>query len=354
MKFAIATRNVSWRPADLDKCENSSIAVLDDGALDYYAALVSHLKQAARYQLLGHLLSGQKIDGLAKKVVATRAKMGGDTFYTFLIRPDELLRIAYVGHKASRDVDDLDTYQRMLEPVRLRKIAKYINDGGRFPTNIVVNFKTTRRGGLQFDRKETYGDETLGVLHLPPMYGSAWVIDGQHRLYGYEYSRRVGGGDGFQQDTSSLSVLAYENLGAEEEMNLFIDINSKQKKVRTALLGELYADLHWNSPDPEEAFQALLFRIAARLNSDKASPLYERMVVTGKRKSQYRCLTPTSISHGLKHAGLLGTLGGGAIVPGPLSTAKADAYRPNLRKAPRQSLPPVSGNSRRESLSIGP
>ena len=82
VKFAIATRNVSWRQADLDKCEESKIAVLDDGALDYYTALVSHLKQAARYQLLGHLFSGRKIDGLAKQVVATRAKMGGNTFYT--------------------------------------------------------------------------------------------------------------------------------------------------------------------------------------------------------------------------------------------------------------------------------
>ncbi len=64
VKFAIATRNVSWRQADLDKCEASKIAVLDDGALDYYAALVSHLKQAARYQLLGHLFSGLfRIDG---------------------------------------------------------------------------------------------------------------------------------------------------------------------------------------------------------------------------------------------------------------------------------------------------
>ena len=100
----IATRNIAWSDVDLDRCGRAKIGVLTDGELDYYVELVRHLKQAARYQFLGHMFGGQKIDGLAKQVVATQGKMGGDTFYTFLIRPDELLKIAYVGHKASRDI----------------------------------------------------------------------------------------------------------------------------------------------------------------------------------------------------------------------------------------------------------
>ena len=87
VKFVIATRNISWRIVDLAKCKKSKIAVITDGELDYYAALVKHLKHAARYQFLGHMFGGQKIDGLARKVVATRGKMGGEVFYTFLIPP---------------------------------------------------------------------------------------------------------------------------------------------------------------------------------------------------------------------------------------------------------------------------
>ena len=255
--------------------------------------------------------------------------MGGETFYTFLIRPDELLKIAYVGHKASRDIENLETYQRMLQPRRLKKIAEYINGGGKFPTNIVVNLKTGKKTKLRFDVKDKYGEEALGALHLPPIYASAWIIDGQHRLYGYAYAR---GKEGFNQDSTGLPVLAYENLPADKEMNLFIDINSKQVKVKTGLLVELYADLHWRSSDPEEAFQALLSRIASRLNSVRTSPFHDRMVVTGKKKTQYRCLTQTSVRDGLRVAKLLGTLSKGAIVPGPLSTGKADDYDANLRK----------------------
>lgn len=330
VKPVIATRNIAWSNVDLRRCETAQIGVLTDGELDYYVELVKHIKQAARYQFLGHMFGGQKIDGLAKRVVATRGKMGGDTFYTFLIRPDELLKTAYIGHKASRDTENLETYQRMLQPHRLKKIAKYINDGGKFPTNIVVNLKTPKGTDLQFDSRETYGDEAWGTLHLPPNYASAWIIDGQHRLYGYVYAREDGG---FKDDSTALPVLAYENLPAEKEMNLFIDINSKQVKVRTSLLVELYADLHWCSSNADEAFQALHSRIASRLNSTKTSPLHERMVVTGKRKTRHRCLTTTSIRAGLDVAKLLGTLSKGVVLPGPLSTAKPDDYEANLNKA---------------------
>ena len=292
---------------------------------------MQHLKSAARYQFLAHMFGGLKIDGLAREVFATRGKMGGDTFYTFLIRPDELLKIAYVGHKSSRDEENLQTYQRMLQPSRLKRIAQYINGGGKFPTNIVVNLKTAKRRRLKFERLDNSGVETLGTLHLPANYASAWIIDGQHRLYGYAYARDDP--DSFNEDSTLLPVLAYENLSAEREMQLFIDINSKQVKVNTGLLVELYSDLHWNSSDPEEAFQALLSRIASRLNSVQTSPLHDRIVVTGKKKTQDRCLTQTSVRDGLNVARLLGTVSKGAILPGPLSTADSEAHEANLKKA---------------------
>ena len=237
--------------------------------------------------------------------------------------------IAYVGHKASRDVENIETYQRLLQPRRLKKIGEYINGGGKFPTNIVVNLKSTRKSGLRFDGTRNVGDEQFGILHLPTNYASAWVIDGQHRLYGYAYAREA---EGFRDDKTTLSVLAYENLPSDKEMNLFIDINSKQVKVSSGLLVELYADLHWASTDVEEAFQALLSRIASRLNTEKTSPLNNRMVVTGRKKTSFRCLTQTSIRDGLAEAKLMGTVAKGSITPGPLSTRKGDVYEANLKK----------------------
>ena len=328
-KYAIATRNISWSSTDLKKCEEADIIVISDNEIDYYKALVQHLKTAARFQLLAHFFGGTGVSGLATEVVATRGKMGGDTFYTFLIRPDELLKIAYVGHKSSRNIENLETYQRMLQPNRLKKIAIYINDDGKFPTNIVVNLKTKRRGGLRFDEKQKIGNESFGILHLPANYASAWIIDGQHRLYGYAYARE---NSAYDADSTTIPVLAYENMPADKEMNLFIDINSKQVKVAPGLLSELYSDLHWKSNDVEKAFQALLSRVASRLNSEKTSPLCERMVVTGKKKTAYRSLTQTAIQDGLKQAKLLGSIVKGTVVPGPFSTVDPMKYDENLKK----------------------
>ena len=68
---------------------------------------------------------------------------------------------------------------------------------------------------MRFDVKDKDGKEAWGTLHLPPNYASAWIIDGQHRLYGYAYAR----GTGFNQDATVLPVLAYENLPVNKEIS---------------------------------------------------------------------------------------------------------------------------------------
>lgn len=95
IRIVIATRNILLNDVALAKCKEAQITIITDSEIDYYTSLVQHLKYAARYQFLAHMFGGQKIDGLARQVVATRGKMGGVPFYTFLIPPDKLLKIAY-------------------------------------------------------------------------------------------------------------------------------------------------------------------------------------------------------------------------------------------------------------------
>ena len=145
VKYAIATRNIAWSEADIAKCTEAQISIISDTELDYYVELVKQLKQASRYQFLSHMFEGQKIDGLAQKVFATKGRVRDTNFYTFLIKPEHLLKISYVGHKGSQDINNIDTYQRMLKTKRLNAIAAYINKGGKFPTNIVINLKTKNK-----------------------------------------------------------------------------------------------------------------------------------------------------------------------------------------------------------------
>ncbi|TGT89091.1 hypothetical protein EN800_01925 [bacterium M00.F.Ca.ET.157.01.1.1] len=130
VKFAIATRNIDLRAADIARAEAARVPIITEDDLAYFRRLTDILKTAARYQFLARYLKGEKIEGLRAKVPATRGRVGKTTFYNFLISPHDLLRLAYISHMAKSSNDDLDSYQRMVKPTRLKTIGKYIDDGG--------------------------------------------------------------------------------------------------------------------------------------------------------------------------------------------------------------------------------
>lgn len=319
VKFAIAVRNADARPADRERAAQAGVPIIVDADLDYFNRLTTILRSAARYQFLARYLRGEKVEGLRTKVSATRGRVGGTTFYSFLMSPHDLLRIAYISHMAKSSNEDLVTYQRMVKPARLKSIGAYLDAGGTFPTNIVVNVKLD---GLNFDIRETHGDTATGTLDLPGQYGCAWVIDGQHRLYGYAY-----GGRDADEDRSVVSVLAYENLPIRDEIEMFVDINTQQVKVQKNLVNEIISSLNIEDEDPRKRLDAMCARIVLRLDQDKASPIRGRVLTVGQSKDPLQCLTLTAIADALDKNSLLGSVhrSGGrkstaTLNPGPLGT----------------------------------
>lgn len=325
VKFAIATRNVEWRAADRARAEDAGVPVITDADLVYFGKLVDILKGAARYQFLGRYFRGDKVEGLRTQVPATRGRVGKTTFYNFLISPHDLLRVAYISHMAKASNEDLQTYQRMVKPSRLKAIGAYIDEGGTFPTNVVVNFK---QENLSFEVRETFGDTATGMLTLPGQYGSAWVIDGQHRLYGFAYARRAA-----EDDRSVVSVLAYQNLPIRQEIEMFVDINTQQVKVNRNLVNEIVSNLNVEDSDPRKRLDALCARTALRLDEHRSSPVRDRVLTVAQDKDHHRCLTLTSLADGLSENGLIGLAhrsGKGAsatLQPGPLADVGGDARR---------------------------
>src|SRR5262249_14862601 len=153
---------------------------------------------------------------------------------------------------------------------------------------IVINLK---RENLRFDIKEKFDDTATGILSLPGQYGSAWVVDGQHRLYGYAYATRLE-----DDDRSVVSVLAYENLPVREEIELFVDINTKQVKVSRNLVNEIVSSLNVDDADARKRLDAMCARVALKLDSFSRSPLKNRILTVAQEKSHLRCLTLTSLA----------------------------------------------------------
>lgn len=331
VKFAICTSDITWSKEDTNRAATAKIAVITETDLDYYEGLLKILEIGARFQFLGRYLKNEGVEGLRIQLPATRGKAGGRTFYNFLISPHDLLRIGYINHRVNKSNDDLDTYQRMVKPSRLREIGRFLDEGGKFPTNIIINFKAD--DGLQFQPHDKFGDTSTGMLTLPGQYGIAWIIDGQHRLYGYAHSKR-----GEKDDHSVVSVLAFDNLPIKEEIEMFVDINTKQVKIRRGLVDEIIAGLDIADPDPVKRLEALYANLALRLDKSPSSPLHKRICITGREKSPFCCITTVSISDQAEKAGLLGRASRGSKARtatfelGPLSDVSGEG-RAALDKA---------------------
>lgn len=292
----IWTWDVILSDNDRERARHENVVLLDELDLEYYEHLVAHLGAAAKYQFCADVLPSKAVPGLETSVPALQAKMGDHTCYTFSIRPDYLLKIAYVSHRAKGKATDVDTYQRMIKKSRLKNIRKYIDENGIFPTNIVINLEGNRT--VRFDRREGGGDQgaKYGTLHLRPSYRSAWIIDGQHRLFAYSGSPRA--------STSFLNVLAFEGLPADRQAQLFIDINHEQKSVKRSLLQELYAELHWDSPDEASRVQAVISKAIHALDEQADSPFRGRVLLSDDTRTPLRCISLTALFRALNQPGM--------------------------------------------------
>ncbi len=301
---------------DEERSKNENVVLLNEKDLHYYEQLASHLGPAAKYQLFADMLPGRKIHGLEIKVPALQSRLGKYTCYTFSISPEYLLKIAYVSHRAKGKATDVNTYQRIIKKSRLKNIREYIDHNGIFPTNIVVSLEGKRH--VHFEPWANGGEKEVakhGLLILTPSYRCAWIIDGQHRLFGYSGHERA--------KTSHLSVLAFDGLPASKQAQLFIDINYEQKSVKRSLLQELYAELNWDAEDEDKRVSSIVSKAVQVLNEDKESPFCGRIPFADETRTETRCITLESFFRILNQPGMFTVKK--SVEYGPLWTANNDS-----------------------------
>jgi len=284
---------------DRARADDKRVVLLDQQDLEYYEQLVGHLGPAAKYQFYADIMPGRQIRGLAVSVPALKSRMGAYTAYSFSITPEYLLKISYVAHRAKGKPTDIGTYQRMIKKGRLKNLKEYIDNQGLFPTNIVISLEGSR-GLLSFDPTAHQPESTgaqYGTLNIRPSYGCAWIIDGQHRLFAYSGHK--------WSDSCHLSVLAFHGLPPTEQAQLFVDINHEQKSVARSLLQELLAELYWDDDDEQKRVAAIISKAVQGLNAEQDSPLYQRILLSGDKKTHERCVTVTSMFKPLSATGMV-------------------------------------------------
>lgn len=288
-KYIFATNNYVVGQTDLDRIKDFNFAYFDEDTVRYYNGLANHLGVAAKYQLLGSIFAGKEIKGLEMDVPAIEGKMGKLTYYSFSIEPSKLLKVAYVLHRNNANHDLMPTYQRLIQKNRLKAIQDFVNNGGYFPNSLIISIDTNGHP-LTFKRANTQVEGSVsrvGILSLPKRYQSAYIIDGQHRLYGYSGSK--------WESSNSIPVVAFVDLKKEEQLKLFMDINENQKAVPKSLRNTLNIDTLWKSDSYASRNVALMLHMAEKLGEDNHSPLYKRVITGENTKTSMRCLTTENL-----------------------------------------------------------
>lgn len=168
-------------------------------------------------------------------------------FYFSTIPVDEIFPSCFV---ARRDEDPLAGFQRALDQSRAVDIAQYLAVGaGSIPSNIVLSAQDT--ADFAYNRKT----KSLSFVAGPKAF---LVLDGQHRLWGYQKCAV----------RHRVPVAVFQSLSRADEAKLFIDINTTQRGVPAALLLDIK-----HLAQIENAKESTLRALFDRLNEDAHSPL---------------------------------------------------------------------------------
>jgi len=300
VSFLLVTRNIVWNSRDEEFAtanRKNGFFLWKERELEAYTSLVNQLGGDTKFQMYSLLFFGKKAYELGDiKIPAIYGGRGKAKYYSFIIQPSKLLHVAYVHRREESDAEEIsDTYQRMIKKSRLEKVCEFIDKGGFFPNNIILNFTEKP----MFERRDKVGDIVYGILSFPKYYGSAWIIDGQHRLYGYSKTEK--------KAMDTLPVVAFVNLEKKKQANLFVEINKEQKAVTSNLLWDLYPDIYEGVKEEKYQILRAISLMVKKLNLDFDSPLYKHIYIPSipKKGTKITNLTMANICDGVKDNKLL-------------------------------------------------
>lgn len=195
-----------------------------------------------------------------------------------------LLDTAYSDRlTAARQADGsyrLDGSQRALAEPRLKDIGKFIDTGAAcFPNAIILAANYREEDGLEEEDEDlrwtfsTDQNGKPGELRIPAALKTAAIIDGQHRLFGFNYAENR------SRLQMPLVCAIFFDLPKPYQARLFATINANQRPVSKSQTYELFGyNLEEEKPQKWTPEKLAVF-MARKLNADADSPFHEHIVV---------------------------------------------------------------------------
>lgn len=230
---------------------------------------------------------------------AFRFQQGKRTLYLLALSAGELLKLGKVDtwNPTLSDTDPNQGYQR--GPTRARCVAMGRYLIGRDPV-VPLSILISARKPLKFEEF----NENYGMLTIPQTALPLYIVDGQHRLCGFQYVIE----ELAKQEYSDfkIPVTVVEGLSKFEEMMQFHVINTTQKGIRTDLVRRLLVQ---QIQDPSrrrelvfegKEWEARAAQVVAILNSKKDSPWYNRIQAPNAPRTGSEVIKETSFGTSLK------------------------------------------------------
>lgn len=246
----------------------------DTHALDYYKKISSTVGKLMKYEIFKEFGMNLEFTGTWSEK-AIEIKQGDIEMYIFGAYPSVLLRAGYVSRRASGKPE---AYQRILNKDRIDKISKFVTTRGALLPNAII---------IAFDNEKDVQDKinfTGGYLNFPQAYCSAWIIDGQHRVFGFANTKFEDIYPAEPSEEFKLPVVAFKSLDAVLQNRTFVSINYHQKKIDPTLL----CDLATSVPDiqNELTWPSLLV-----IELNKVAPLKNKVKISELDKKRYISLS---------------------------------------------------------------
>ncbi len=282
VKFIMAIDDMAINELDERTAKENEIYLWGSSYLKTSEELFSLIGPATVHYVLKELDVAPKLvkddeGGADYKVPCFRVTTEDQQIFSFFLPADKLLNLVYVFRLQPGNED---AYQRFIAKNRIlgpEGITEFINNGGFFKTSVVCSFERP----VKFDPRSTgllLASENVeyGILSIPKLYGTVWVIDGQHRIYGYANANS-------DKKSTNIGVVAYQDIEKKRQARDFIDINQKQKSVDPNTLWDLLSQT-----DPD-SLQGAITKVAKGLN--KGTVFKNKILIPGKayhrKKSSY-------------------------------------------------------------------
>ncbi len=170
------------------------------------------------------------------------------TFFISKMTPKQLHQIA--NRNLSRLKNLEDGIQRDIQQSKITEIKEYLkSNDATFPNSIIL---AIQNNPLEIEVPSYMLNEREDILSIRMSEDVANILDGQHRLNGFEIS----------EDSFELPVSIFLDISLKEQAKIFAKINSTQKKVELSLLYDLFGMTEGRIPEKVAYF------IVQHLNED--------------------------------------------------------------------------------------